>query len=301
MRNGCYGEIRMDRNSEKFSYDEVKNALAVIFDAIPSVKYSKERIPKGNQYDIRPKEIIREISIERLIGTLKNRTSLESNHVEFLYTVVFLLNALGIINIHYDRKSIRVSPSSLPASSLLKNLGGVLRNNTHRESPINSAANIEPIISVVQEQINNRYLDIHLLLSNLISFDFAKNRDEPLFELRIISVLIKGTRKKRFSDEKENVYLHVYKDEWGKYALIGSKQGINQSDEDTARLALDEDLLNNSDKFVLAPSGVDDVVVDEPDFTLGMYTRYYFNLYVVENFHDVYLEGTNLKYAWFTI
>lgn len=282
-------------------------ALSSSLSIIPLVKKIKLFNEKN---EVSEQEIVTTITLQNLLRTLKtvDDIELDDDQLFLLLTgALVVLETLGIIGTEYENGDIKIWATSEPASFLLKNMGCFVENrlNYHR-SFILPNSEIEFFQPILERAIEIGKLNPHLVFSNLIAYRF-QGSVEPLRKQQIVSVLIKGRRIIRgFFRQRtveEVVYLHIYKPGWDSYALIGSRREDGQTLEETARLALKEDLKTPSNNFILQPSDVPDVMVERPSISRGVITRYAFNLFVVTGVTSKLLlrrDSEKIKYRWFT-
>lgn len=284
-------------------------ALASALAAIPVPFRVKKRIvsPDGRRVVIE-REAIRDITFEEMIARMEKVEPSQGRHREQLIATLVVLESIGIVTLESPSSTVqpglegvRISATSEPAGYLLQSLSKFMTTVPHQKSPIRSDSNIKSFRSVIGAALRNNKLNPHLVLANLLERGRENAAKDPLRRVRVISVLIKGERVKADSTrETESVYLHVKKPDWDSYALIGSAQGEGERDEETARLALEEDLETLADMFDLKPSGIEDEHDTELTITRGVYTHYTFNLFTVEALHDELRLLDDLEYAWFT-
>ena len=218
-----------------------------------------------------------------------------------LSTALILLHATGAVEVTENQTVAAVTE---PAGYLLHSLSQFLKECTpkpHCYRPVRLDPDEEdpcrrPFLILARQAEEHRIA-------------WAENEGteiQPIREQKIISILIKGERTGPTTiNSKEEVYLHVWKEGWNAYALIGSEQICGEHVKETAYRALKEDLEIPSDeeivqKIRLQPSGVADSSQKKYAPTRGAYTRYRFNLLWAEEIDgDLRVEG-ELKPRWFT-
>ncbi|MDO9087290.1 MAG: hypothetical protein Q7U53_13870 [Anaerolineaceae bacterium] len=286
----------------KKKIEEYEVIIYSILDLIPTVSLRKIEKKIRGQLEIREQQIIHEISFDEIVNRINSLFPNLSNLENIVSALLITLNSIGIISIREELGLTKISATSYSSSSLLQNISFHLKNSNGKISPIKQNSSIRFFQSTIEDQISDEKIDPHLLLSNIFSQQFYDWQLQPNLKSRVISVLIKGKRykNKKLRNEYDEVYLHVYKPEWGKYALIGSNQQEGWNDETTAKIALDEDLETRSGSFILKSSGVNDFILSEPEIKLGLFTRFEFNLFYVTEIKGELKFRSDLKYAWFT-
>lgn len=293
-----------DTGHSDFGYRVLASALA----AVPAPIRIKERITlrDGQSPVVRVRTLIRDITFEELIARMDAIEPAQEGHREQLMAVLVILESLGIVALERPSpvdqvglEGTKIYATSEPAGYLLRSISKLMTTVPRWKSSIRPDSNIKSMRSVIEAALDHSELNPHLVLAILLERSRENADEDPLRSVRVISVLVKGERVKPDSTT-EAVYLHVRKPEWDSYALIGSRQGEGESEEETARLALQEDLETPSDKFELKPSGVKDEYDIELSMSHGVYTRYAFNLFIVEALHDELRLCDDLEYAWLT-
>ena len=294
-------------SSDQSSKDKYR-ALSTALLAIPIPTRLKEIVHSGGKEEVREKIEFHNITFGELLRVMDSCDTAREAHSEQLTSVLVVLEILGVISLDIplhranpNAETIRVCATSEAAGYLLHAIAKFLTTTSHQKSPIRSKSSIKSFRSIIESALDRNELDIHLVLANLLERNRENAHKQPLRSVRVVSVLIKGERRKRDSANKtEDVYLHVMKPAWDSYALIGSVQSEGEKDEETARLALEEDLQSPAEALVLRPSGIDDEEIVEFTITRGVYTRYSFTIWIAEALQGHLQLRDDLEYGWFT-
>lgn len=278
------------------AFDRLGKALSII----PVPKRTKE-IHKGRDGSITVTEriLFHSVEIESLLAAIPREQSGE------LISVLTMLELLGIIAVSrvdkQDWMGASIRATSEPAGWLIQTISKIITRYPLDEPVIRSYNSIAVIRPIIEAALEKNEINPHLILSNILQINFKEAYTSPLRQSRVISVLIKGERMGKNGNQREAVYLHVHKPDWDSYALIGSVQSGGRSELETARLAIEEDLVTPSSAFSLSPSGVEDEYDIELSITRGVYTKYAFNLMIVESLSSPLLLKDDIEYDWFTL
>jgi len=275
-------------------------ALAAVLAIIPVPRVTKDPKEIGKRRIEPAKHIPFDAILNRMSETNPEVKRGERDNM-ILATALVLLDSIGAIEVS---KNQTVAAVTEPAGQLLHSLSRFLKEcavgqycyRPVRLDPDEEDPCKRPFLILARQAEEHRIA-------------WAENEGteiEPIREQKIISILIKGERTGPTTiNSKEEVYLHVWKEGWNAYALIGSEQIRGEHVKETAYRALKEDLEIPSDeeivqKIRLQPSGVADSSQKKYAPTRGAYTRYSFNLFWAEAIDgDLRVEG-ELKPRWFT-
>ena len=270
-------------------------ALVMALGAIP-IGSKEKRIEAGA---VNERERLTPVSWKLLVDLICDQPSLREIRENQLHVLLSVLEVLGVVEIARQEEWY-VRSTSVAASYLIQNIRQYWEYKTEG-SFIKPDSDVGPFRVVIETGLKNDIINPHLILSNIMAWESLKAGLPPLRQHRVISVLIKGERRVQNSNRREEVYLHVYKPEWGSYALIGSGQQSGHTDIQTAKLAFMEDLATDIDAVRFRASEVSDATRREPTVTRGVYTQYSFNLLVVEHTEKPLLLRPDRSFAWFTI
>lgn len=293
------------------SEDLVCKFLSDSLARIPVPTSIKEKKVLDNQkVSIVERVIIRDTTIGEM---LINESNIEVDQAllkPILYSTLLVLRTLGIINLANQQEEtpnllhdqIRVAATSEPAGYLIQTLCIHLAKSHELKSPITPDSSIFEFRSIITSALEINQLNPHLVLSNIFERNRKNSSDKhTLRQSRVISALIKGTRKDKVYDENINVFLHVWKPKWDSYALIGSVQNASSTDIETAKLALQEDTYTSIESFQLTEANIADEYINELSVSRGVITQYAFNLVIVETLHDELILRDELEYAWLSV
>lgn len=277
---------------EEPDYYALAAALAII--QAPRITKDPKEIGKKR---IEP---AKHIAIDEILQSMREANP-EANRSErdriLLGTTLVLLDIMGAVEVNQT-----IAAVTEPAGHLLHSLSHFLREcaakaNCYRPvhlDPFEENPDKNPFLILARQAEEHR-------------FTWAENTGkevEPIREQKVISVLIKGERAIPTGiNGRESAYLHVWKEKWNAYTLIGSEQIRGESPQDAAYRALKEDLEVPCDEEIvhrikLQPSGVEDTSFVEYAHTRGAYTRYSFNLFWAHEIDGELRVQQELKPRW---
>jgi hypothetical protein len=273
-------------------------ALAAALAAIQAPRITKDPKEIGKK-KIEPAKHMSFDALLQSMGETNRETSRSERDSMLLATMLVLLDSVGAIEVNQT-----ICAVTEPAGHLLHSLGHFLKDCTAtvdcyrpiQIDPYEEDERKNPFLHLARQAEEHR-----IAWAELIGKDI-----QPIREQKIISVLIKGERTiPTKMNGKETVYLHVWKEGYNAYALIGSEQIRGQSPKDAAYRALKEDLeLPRDEEIVksmrLQPSGVEDISFVDYAPTRGAYTRYSFNLFWVYEMDGELKVENELKPRWLT-
>lgn len=282
------------------------HALASALSAIPVPNVIKRRRPvlKGEaevQRDIFRMPVL----LTELLDAMMTVEPGGEQHFEQLRSALVILELLGVVQLQgpppvtqADWERVSVSATSESSGYLVQILSWFLENASGQGPVIHSSSNTTDFQAVLESALDYHEINSHIILTILMEQARPDATIYPMRTVRVISVLVKAERI-NLDYTRESVYLHIKKPGWEKYALVGSRVLPGASDEDTARLALLEDLGLRVERRDLRQSGVEDEHETELSMSCGVYTRYNYNLFTLESQHcELHLD--DLDYRWFT-
>ncbi len=247
-------------------------ALACALAVIPLPTVSKELVVLGKETIVRERVLFSSVTLAELLSRMEAVDPRKIEHREQLVAALAVLESLGIVTVEklaareQSLEQMRISVTSEQAGFLLHSLSKFMTILPHQRSPIRPNSSVKSLHAVLEAALEQGRINPHLLLAILLERGRKGAAEDPLRTIRVISVLVKGERMK--GDSKETVYLHVRKPDWDSYALIGSVQRVGEEDEQTARLALEEDLRTPAHLFAVRPSNIE----DDSDLRLSIWT-----------------------------